>query len=128
MANFYTDNNDIRFLFRHIDLAVPAEEMEENFRFAGEFDYAPVDAAEAIRNYDMVLESIGQLSAEFIAPRAENVDRQGNTLNEDGSVTYADGIAESIDKLTKADVMGFILPYRFGGLNFPNLIYSIAIE
>ena len=128
MANFYTDNNDIRFLFRHMDLAVLAEEIEKDFRFAGEFDYAPVDAAEAIRNYDMVLESIGQLSAEFIAPRGEGVDRQGNTLNEDGSVTYADGIAESIDKLAKADVMGFILPHRFGGLNFPNLIYSMAIE
>jgi len=128
MANFYTDNDDIRFLFRHIDLAAIAEEMEENFRFAGEFDYAPADADEAIRNYDMVLESLGQLSAEFIAPRSEDIDRQGNTLNEDGSVTYADGIAESIDKLAKADVMGFTLPYRFGGLNFPNLIYSMAIE
>ena len=128
MANFYTDNDDIKFLFKHLDLGKLAEMTEDNFRFAGEFDYAPADAEEAVTNYDMVLESLGQLSAEFIAPRAEDVDRQGNTLNADGSVSYADGIAQSLDKLAKADVMGFTLPHRFGGLNFPNLIYSMAIE
>jgi alkylation response protein AidB-like acyl-CoA dehydrogenase len=128
MANFFTDNDDIRFLFRHTDLATIAELQEEGFRFAKDFDWAPSDAKEAIANYEMVLETLGKLSAEFISPRAEEVDRQGNTLNADGSVSYAKGIAESLDKLAKADVMGFTLPHRFGGLNFPNLIYSMAIE
>ncbi|MBN1391453.1 MAG: acyl-CoA dehydrogenase family protein [Sedimentisphaerales bacterium] len=128
MGNFYLDNDDIRFLFRHIDLAVPAESMEEGFKFAKDFDYAPADANEAIENYEMVLESVGRLSADFIAPRAEDTDRQGNTLQEDGRVKYADGIAEALDKLAKADVMGFTLPHRFGGLNFPNVVYSMAIE
>jgi alkylation response protein AidB-like acyl-CoA dehydrogenase len=128
MANFYRDNDDIQFLFRHIDLGKLAELAEEGFKFAKEFDYAPTGAEEAIKNYDMVLDSLGQLSGDFIAPRAEDVDREGNTLNEDGTVTYAKGIRESIEKLAKADVMGFTLPYRFGGLNFPNLIYSMAIE
>jgi alkylation response protein AidB-like acyl-CoA dehydrogenase len=101
---------------------------EESFKFAGEFDYAPCDPDEAIQNYDMVLDSLGQLSADFIAGRAEEVDRQGNILNEDGTVTYAKGIQESLEQLAKADVMGFTLPHRFGGLNFPNLVYSMAIE
>ena len=128
MANFYRDNDDIQFLFRHIDLHKLAELQEDGFRFAGEFDYAPADADEAIQNYDLVLDSLGQLSGDFIAPRAEDIDREGNTLNENGAVTYAKGIQESLEKLAKADVMGFTLPYRFGGLNFPNLIYSMAIE
>ncbi|MHC4637495.1 MAG: acyl-CoA dehydrogenase family protein [Planctomycetota bacterium] len=128
MANFYTDNDDIQFLFRHLDLKEIAGIVEEDFRFAKDFDSAPADADEAIVNYDMVLNSIGQLSGDFIAPRSEGVDRQGNTLNEDGSVTYSDGIAEDLEQLAKADVMGFTLPHRFGGLNFPNTIYSIAIE
>lgn len=128
MPNFYRDNDDIQFLFRHIDLGALAELSEENFKFAAQFAYAPADAAEAIQNYDMVLESLGSLSAEFIAPRAEQTDREGNTLNPDGTVTYAKGIQESLDKLAKAEVMGFTLPHRFGGLNFPNLIYSMAIE
>ena len=128
MANFYRDNDDIQFLFRHTEPGKLAAVCEDGFKFANEFDYAPADADEAIQNYDMVLDSLGQLSGDFIAPRAEDVDRQGNTLNEDGSVTYAKGIAESLEKLAKAEVMGLILPYRFGGLNFPNLIYSMATE
>lgn len=128
MANFYRDNNDIQFLFRHTELNKSAEICEEGFRFANEFDYAPVNAEEAIKNYDMVLDSLGQLSADFIAPRAEDIDRQGNILNEDGSVIRPKGIAEAIKKLGQAEVMGFTLPHRFGGLNFPNLVYSMAIE
>jgi len=128
MSNFFRDNEDIQFLFRHMDLATIAGYMEEGFRFARECDYAPASAEEAIRNYEMVLEAVGQLSGDFIAPRSEHIDLQGNTLNDDGTVTYADGIAESLDALAKADVMGFTLPHRFGGLNFPNVIYSIAIE
>ena len=128
MANFYRDNDDIQFLFKHIDLAKLAAVCEEKFKFSNEFDYAPAKTEEAIHNYDMVLDSLGQLSADFIAPRAEDVDRQGNTLNEDGSVTYAKGIRESLEKLAQAEVMGFTLPHRFGGLNFPNLVYSMAIE
>jgi len=128
MANFYTDNDDIRFLLKHIDLAPVAGLAEQGFKFAPDFDYAPANADEAIENYHLVLDSLGRLSGDFIAPRAEDNDRTGCTLNEDGSVSYAPGTAESLDKLAKAEVMGFTLPHRFGGLNFPNLIYSVAIE
>jgi len=128
MSNFYRDNNDIQFLFRHTDLCKTAEVCEEGFKFADEFDYAPDNAEEAIQNYDMVLDSLGQLCGDFIAPRAEDVDRQGNILNEDGSVTRAEGIKGAIEKLGQAEVMGFTLPHRFGGLNFPNIVYSMAIE
>ena len=128
MANFYRDNDDIRFLFRHIDTGKLAELAEDSFKFAGEFDYAPANVGEAIQNYDMVLDSLGQLSGDFIAERAEDVDRQGNTLNEDGTVSYAKGTAENLEKLAQAEVMGFTLPHRFGGLNFTNVIYMMAIE
>ena len=128
MANFYRDNNDIQFLFKHTNLGGLAEICEEGFKFAGEFDYAPANTDEAVKNYDMVLDTLGQLSGDFIAPRAEDVDRQGNVLNEDGSVTRAKGIAEALEKFGQAEVMGFTLPHRFGGLNFPNLVYSMAIE
>jgi alkylation response protein AidB-like acyl-CoA dehydrogenase len=128
MANFYKDNDDIQFLFRHLDLGASAEVCEDGFKFAGEFDYAPADADEAIQNYEMVLDSLGELCAEFIAPRAEDVDREGNVLNADGTVTRAKGITEAIEKLGQAEVMGFTLPHRFGGLNFPNIVYSMAIE
>jgi len=128
MGNFYRDNDDIQFLFKHMDLGRLASMQEEGFRFAQEFDYAPTDADEAVLNYDMVLDALGELGADFIAPRSEDIDRQGNTLNEDGTVTRAQGMSEALEKLAQAQVMGFTLPYRFSGLNFPNLIYSIATE
>ncbi|MEN8128133.1 MAG: acyl-CoA dehydrogenase family protein, partial [Planctomycetota bacterium] len=128
MGNFYTDNDDILFLFRHLNLAKVADLQEEGFKHAGQFETAPANATEAISNYDMVLDSVGELSADFIAPRSEDIDHEGNTLNEDGTVSYARGIADSLEALAKADVMGFTLPHRFGGLNFPSLIYSMAIE
>ena len=128
MANFYRDNDDIQFLFRHTDVGKLAGICEEDFAFSSEFDCAPAGAEEAIENYDMVLESLGQLSGDFIAPRAEDVDREGNTLGEDGSVRRPEGTDAAIEKLGQAEVMGFTLPYKFGGLNFPNLVYSMAIE
>ena len=128
MANFYKDNEDIQFILKHMDLGEIAEHLEEGYKFAQEFDHAPANAEEAIENYFMVLDSVGQISGDFIDPRSEGIDRQGNTLNEDGSVSYADGIAESLEALSRAEVMGFTLPHRFGGLNFPETIYSAATE
>jgi len=128
MANFYSDNEDIRFLFGHMDMARLAEIREEGFRFHEEFDFAPEDAADAVDNYERILKVVGELSAEVIAPSAEQTDEVGNVLNEDGSVTYAPGIAEALRRLGQADLMGFTLPYRFGGLNCPNLLYTMSNE
>ncbi len=128
MANFYSDNHDIQFLLRHMNVGKLAELNEEGFKFAKDFDHAPASAEEAVDNYAMVLEAMGELCGDFIAPRAEDVDRTGNTLNEDGSVTRPQGVTESLEKLSQAEVMGITLPHRFGGLNFPNLIYTMTIE
>jgi len=128
MPNFFTENEDIVFNFNTMDLVALARLAEENFRFAKEFDYAPDSAEDAIDNYRRILDMIGKLSAEFIAEQAESVDQEGNHLLEDGCVRYSQGIAKDLDMLAKAQVMGFTLPYRFGGINCPNLIYTMAIE
>jgi len=128
MANFYTDNEDIQFLFRHMDMARLAEIAEEGFRFHEEFDFAPDSAADAVDNYERILNVVGELCAERIAPTAEQTDQVGNVLNEDGSVTYAPGIAEALRRLSQADLMGFTLPYRFNGLNGPSLLYTMSNE
>jgi len=128
MANFYTDNDDIRFLFGHMDIRRIAAIAEEDFRFAEEFDFAPENADDAVDNYERILTTLGELAGDVIAPTADETDRAGNTLNEDGSVTYAPGIAEAIKRLAQADAMGFTLPYRFGGINCPQLIYTMSNE
>ena len=128
MPNYFTDNEDIQFLFRHFDVGELADVMERGYRFAEEFDFAPTDRADAVDNYRRILETIGEISGESIAPTAEETDQVGNVLNEDGSVTYAPGIHRALHQLGQADMMGFTLPYRFGGLNCPNLVYTIANE
>ncbi len=126
MANFYTDNEDIQFHFEHMDVAGLAGVMEEGFRFHDEFEFAPTDVEDALDNYRRILESLGELAAEEIAPTAEETDLVGNTLNEDGSVTRAPGIDNALKRLAQAEVMGFTLPYRFGGLNCPQLVYTMS--
>ena len=128
MANFYTDNEDIRFLFHHLDMARLAEIMEEGFRFHSEFDFAPENVQDAMDNYERILGVIGQIAGDIIAPTAEETDIVGNTLNADGTVTYAPGIREALKRLGQADMMGFTLPYRYGGINCPNLLYTMSNE
>jgi len=127
MANFFLDNEDILFHFSNTDLEGLASLQEDGFKDASLFDYAPANAPEAVDGYRRTLEVVGEVAANIIAPRSEEVDREGNVL-EGGKVRYARGMAESLKVLSRADLMGFTLPRRFGGLNFPNLIYTMAIE
>jgi len=130
MANYFTDNADIQFLFDHIDLQELAGIQEDDFADVGNgrADYAPVDAAEAVDNYHRILTICGQVAGETIAPNAEQIDEDGNTLNEDGTVTLHPLVQENLDRLGQADLMGFTLPYKYGGINCPNLVYTMATE
>jgi 3-(methylthio)propanoyl-CoA dehydrogenase len=130
VANFFLDNDDIQFLFNHIDMAELARLQEDEFAHAADDSsgYAPLDAADAIDNYRRVLEIIGEVAAEVIAPNAEQVDREGNTLNDDGTVTLHPLVQKNLDRLTQADMMGFTLPRKYGGLNCPSLMYTMATE
>ncbi len=126
MANFFEDNEDIQFLFNHMDLKRLATLSEQEFRFHEEFEHAPVDADDACDNYRRILGVVGEIAGDHVAPTAEATDTIGNTLNPDGSVTLAPGIAAAVRLLGKAELMGFTLPYRFDGLNAPGLVYSMS--
>lgn len=127
MGNFFLDNDDIRFLFDHIDLREVAE-AQEAYALNGDADYVPTDAEDAVDNYRRVLEIVGQVAADVIASNAETVDREGNTLNEDGTVTLHPLVRENLRRMAQADLMGFTLPRKYGGLNCPNIIYTMATE
>lgn len=127
MGNFFLDNEDIRFLFDHIDLREVAA-AQEAYALNGDADYVPADVDDAVDNYRRVLEIVGQVAADVIAPHAETVDREGNTLNEDGTVTLHPLVRENLRRMAQADLMGFTLPRKYGGLNCPNIIYTMATE
>ena len=119
MANFYKDNKDIENVIDALDLSEVATLLEEDFRFAKEYDFAPKDAADAIDNYKRAIDVCGDVMANRIAPTAEETDKVGNVLNADGSVTYAPGIKLAIELFGKTGLMGVQIPYYLGGLNMP---------
>ena len=127
MPNFFTDNQDLLFQFENLNIEEVVTIGENNFKYNEEYNYAPADYSNAIDNYRKILEIVGDLSANFIAPRAAEVDEEGNALK-DGKVIYAKGIAEALKQLSDAELMGMTLPYKYGGLNFPTTIYMLAVE
>jgi len=110
-----------------MDFSRIVEMREEEFAEKDLYPEAPVDLADAVDNYCRVLDIVGDISGNFVAPRAREVDETGARYR-DGEVLYAPGTLEAIDRLKKAELMGFTLPRRYGGLNLPKTIYSIATE
>ncbi|NEX20044.1 acyl-CoA dehydrogenase [Thiorhodococcus mannitoliphagus] len=127
MANYFTDNTDLLFQFNRLKLEDVVEVAERGYAEAKEYDFAPVDYQDAIDNYRKVLEIVGDITANVVAPQAAAVDEEGSHFA-DGKVEYAKGIQEALEQLTKAELMGFTLPRRYGGLNIPTTIYTMAIE
>ncbi len=127
MPNFFTDNSDILYRFKNLDLREVVELSENNFEESKKYPHAPVSYEDAIENYYKILEVVGDIAGNFIAPRAASVDEEGAAFN-DGKVSYAKGTRESLELLSKAELMGMIIPYQYGGLNFPTTIYMLAVE
>ena len=98
MPNFFTDNEDIQFLFEHLDLHEIASVQEDGF-VPGDgpgSEYAPIDADDAIDNYRRILGIVGEVSGSQIAPRAGEVDSQGHTLMDNGTVEFCDGVRANL--------------------------------
>ncbi|MCA0389537.1 MAG: acyl-CoA dehydrogenase family protein [Bacteroidetes bacterium] len=130
MANYFTDNVDIQFHFNQFgtdDVKEIIQISEEDYKESLHYDYAPVSFEDAMENYRAVLEVVGDLAANFIEARAAGVDDQG-AIFKDGKVTYADGTRKNLEQLAQADLMGMILPRKYGGLNFPFFIYLVSVE
>ncbi|MBQ7851792.1 MAG: acyl-CoA dehydrogenase family protein [Muribaculaceae bacterium] len=127
MANFYTDNPDLKHHLNHPLMRKIVELKERNYTDAEKFDYAPLNFEDAMDSYDKVLEIVGELCGGLIAENAESVDHQGPRV-ENGRVIYADGTKENLDACRKAGLMGMAMPRRFGGLNFPITPYIMAAD
>ncbi len=65
MPNFFEDNEDIRFLFDHLNPAELAEAHEGGFKQTDEpgGECAPLDADDAVDNYRRTLTIIGDIAA-----------------------------------------------------------------
>lgn len=127
MANYYNDNKALKLHLQHPLMEKIVALKERDYADAEKFDYAPVDFADAMDNYDRVLEIVGELCGTTIADNAESVDHESPTVA-DGRVTYASGTQQNLDACRKAGLMGMSMPRRFGGLNFPITPYIMAAD
>ncbi|RUT78677.1 acyl-CoA dehydrogenase family protein [Ancylomarina longa] len=127
MANFYRDNEELKFHLDHPLMKKIVDLKERNYRDKEKYDYAPLDFEDAMDSYDRTLEIVGEICGDIIGPNAESVDQEGPQVVDD-HVIYARGTQENHDALTKAGLIGMSLPREYDGLNFPMVPYVMAAE
>jgi alkylation response protein AidB-like acyl-CoA dehydrogenase len=127
MANYYNDNEHLKFHLNHPLMKRIVELKEDNFKDKNLYDYAPLDFEDAMDNYDKVLEIIGEISGDIMAPNAEEVDHFGPELIHN-HVKYARGTQENLDAIIQSKLFGMSLPREYGGLNFPIVPYVMSAE
>ena len=127
MANFFLDNKDLKYHLSHPLMRKIVELKERGFAEKDLYDYAPQNFEDAMDSYQRVMEIIGQVCADVIAPNAEGVDKEGPRVEND-RVIYASGTVENMKAVNAAGLSGLTLPRRFKGLNFPLLCFVMANE
>lgn len=128
MANYYSDRKEIKFELENSALMQRIVELKErSYEDKDQYDEAPQDYADAMDNYDRVLDVVGDITANVIAPNAEDVDAEGPHC-ENGRVRYASKTYENLNTLVQAGMNGMTMPRRYGGLNLPVTVYTAANE
>ena len=127
MANFFLDNKDLQFHMNHPLMKKIVELKEKGYADKDAYDYAPVDFEDAQDSYRRVMEIVGEVCGDVIAPNAEGVDHDGPKVVND-HVEYAPGTARNIEALRQAGLFGLTLPRKYEGLNFPLVYFVMANE
>lgn len=127
MANYYTDHPEIEFHLNHPLMKRVVDLKERNYVEKDQFEDAPVNYEDAIEDYKRLLDITGDVAANIIEPNSEDVDLEGPHL-ENGRMIYASKTFENLDATRKAGLWGLSMPRRYGGLNLPNAIFSMASE
>ena len=127
MDNFFKDTPDFKFHLEHPIVEKIVKLKESGFTYAEEYDYAPLNHEDALDSYNRVLDIVGDICADTIAPNAESVDIEGPKIV-NNEVVYARGTTKNYEALHEAGLIGMSLPRKYGGLNFPLLPYVMAGE
>ena len=103
------------------------ELKERNYADAATHADAPVNYEDAIENYKRILDITGDITANIIAPNSEVVDQEGPHLI-DNRMHYASKTLENIQATRQAGLWGVSMPRQYGGLNLPNVVFSMLSE
>ena len=127
MANYYSDHPEIEFHLNHPLMKRVVDLKERNYAEKDQFEDAPVNYEDAIENYKQLLDITGDVAGNIIEPNSESVDQEGPHL-ENGRMIYASKTFENLEATRKAGLWGLSMPRRYGGLNLPNAVFSMASE
>ena len=125
--NYFLDNPDLQFRLEHLDLSEIVQVKEKGYQYHSQHPSAPASYADALENYRLILEVLGDICARIIAPRAAEADEQG-VQYDSGKVEYAQATQEALRALKQAELTGAMLPWEYGGLNLPETVYQIMVE
>lgn len=125
--NFFLDNLDLQFHLQHTDLRRVVELMEKEYTYHAKYPAAPRNYKDAVDSYRLLLETLGEICATVVAPRAAEADEVGAQLR-DGKVHYAPATQEAMDAFKQADLNGAMLPWEYGGMNLPETVYQMMVE
>ena len=127
MITFFWIIRIFNFTLDKADLREVVELKEKAYSYAREYRTAPRHYDDARDNFRLLLEVLGDVSANVIAPRAAEADKEGAHFR-DGEVFYAAATQEAVEALKQAELMGIMLPWEYGGMNLPETIYQMMIE
>ena len=125
--NFFLDNPDLQFRLEQLDLREVLELKEKGYTEADLYPTAPRNYADAKDNYRIVLDVLGEVCGERVAPRAAEADEEGAHYDS-GEVTYAAATQDAIEALRQAELFGAMLSRQYGGLNLPESVYQMMVE
>lgn len=125
--NFFLDNPDLQFRLEQLDLREVVDLKERGYSEAEQHPTAPRSYEDAKENYRIVLEVLGEVCGERVAPRAAEADEEGAHFDH-GVVTYAAATLDAIEALRQAELFGAMLGREYGGLNLPETVYSMMVE
>lgn len=127
MANYYTEHPEIEFHLNHPLMKRIVDLKERNYADKDKFEEAPVNYEDAIENYKRILDITGEVAGDTLAPNSEAVDLEGPHLI-DNRMHYASKTLENFEATRKAGLWGVSMPRRYGGLNLPNVVFSMMSE
>jgi alkylation response protein AidB-like acyl-CoA dehydrogenase len=125
--NYFLDNADLQYYFDHADLREVVEINEKGYRYCDRYPHAPRNYQDARDNYRILLEVLGDICANVVAPHAAEADEEGAQFH-DGKVEYPQATQDAIKALKQAELMGVMLPWEYGGMNVPETIYQMMVE
>ena len=124
-GNFYDDNPDLQFTIEHFlnwDKIVPL--VEENFADAAKYaqendpqlELAPSNTEEAVENYKMIFQQLGEIAGKALAPVAHEMEKEGLKFD-NGKVIFPESLLKVLNIVEESGFLAYTRKRQYGGLN-----------